>query len=187
MKTQIFKDYLEFCNRADKDLNGVTQEFANSNPNWAEEKNNKGCWNCYDCYGCSRCSDCYDCYVCYVCYVCYGLSNTDNKENADKAFPEIPKIDNIHQKIFAAVSNPGALEMGDWHSCDTTHCRAGWVVHLAGELGKKLEDKTSTAFAAMQILKVSSHIRVYPNQFCKSNKQAMEDIERCANEEKAIL
>lgn len=46
MKTQIFKDYSEFLNREDKNLNGVTQQFADQNPNWAEERNNEGCWNC---------------------------------------------------------------------------------------------------------------------------------------------
>jgi len=41
--------------------------------------------------------------------------------------------------------------MGAWHTCDTTHCRAGWVTMIAGKEGKELEEKTSTQFAAMQI------------------------------------
>jgi hypothetical protein len=41
----------------------------------------------------------------------------------------VPKIENIHQCVLEAVSHPNALHMDKWHSCNTTHCRAGWVVH----------------------------------------------------------
>lgn len=73
--------------------------------------------------------------------------------------------------------------MGNWHTCETTHCRAGWVVHLAGEKGHALENATSTAFAAMQIYKHSSDIHVGPNQFFSSNDEALADMRRCAEEE----
>ncbi len=73
--------------------------------------------------------------------------------------------------------------MGNWHTCETTHCRAGWVTTLAGEAGKKLEEQTSTEFAAMQIYKASSTIRVSPVRFYETNEKAMEDIIRCAAEE----
>jgi len=76
--------------------------------------------------------------------------------------------------------------MSIWHTCDTTHCRAGWVVFLAGEAGKKLESQTSTQFAAMQIYKKSSPIRVMPVRFFDDNEKAMADIIRCAEEEKAL-
>jgi hypothetical protein len=76
--------------------------------------------------------------------------------------------------------------MSDWHTCDTTHCRAGWAVFLAGEAGKKLENKTSTLFAAQQIYKASSSIRVFPPKFFVQNKEALADMERCANEEKEL-
>lgn len=95
----------------------------------------------------------------------------------------IPKIKNIHQKILAAVKQPNALDMSTWHTCDTTHCRAGWVVTLAGEKGKELENKTSTLFAAMQIYKESSPIKVSPVRFFDRNEEAMKDIEKCAKEE----
>ncbi len=98
---------------------------------------------------------------------------------------EIPIIENIHQKIFEAVSKPDAFDMSDWHTCETTHCRAGWVTHLAGEAGKKLERETTTEFAAMQIYKQSSKIRVSPVRFYESNEVALADIKRCAEEEKA--
>ena len=77
--------------------------------------------------------------------------------------------------------------MGAWHTCETTHCRAGWVINEAGEAGKKLEEATDTCFAAMQIYKKSSPIRVGVNQFFESNENAMADILRCAEEEKKAL
>ena len=76
--------------------------------------------------------------------------------------------------------------MEKWHTCNTEHCRAGWVVTLAGDEGKKLEEKTYTLFAAMQIYKASSPIRVSPTRFFEDNETAMKDIERCAEEEKAL-
>jgi ribosomal protein S11 len=76
--------------------------------------------------------------------------------------------------------------MESWHQCDTTHCRAGWVVHLAGKEGYELERKTSTPFAAMQIYDKSSSIKVSPVRFYEDNKKAMADIQKCAEEEKTI-
>jgi hypothetical protein len=75
--------------------------------------------------------------------------------------------------------------MDNWHSCNTTHCRGGWVIALAGEPGKRLEDQTSSEFAAMAIYSKSSPIKVSPVRFYESNEVAMADIRRCAAEEAA--
>jgi len=99
----------------------------------------------------------------------------------------IPVIPNIHQQVLAAVSNPGALDMSSWHTCDTTHCRAGWVIHLAGEAGYELEKKTDPIFAAMQIYKKSSAIHVGPNKFFENNEGALQDMERCAKAEAELV
>lgn len=74
--------------------------------------------------------------------------------------------------------------MSDWHTCETTHCRAGWVVHLAGEAGRALERATSTPHAALMIYHASSPIHVSPPRFYERNEKAMADIERCAAKEK---
>lgn len=100
--------------------------------------------------------------------------------------PNIPVVENIHQKILAAVSGDGDLEMRSWHSCDTMHCLGGWAVFLAGAEGRKLEKKTSTLFAAMQILKASSPIRVHPPCFFENNEDAMKGIIQRAEEEKLL-
>ena len=76
--------------------------------------------------------------------------------------------------------------MSDWHTCTTTHCRAGWVEVLAGKAGRALAEQTSTLFAAMQIYKASSPIRVSPTRFFESNEEALEDMKRCAEEESAL-
>jgi hypothetical protein len=106
-------------------------------------------------------------------------------DNPDAGF-KVPIIENIHQKVLEAVTAPNhTLNMTDWHSCETTHCRAGWVVTIAGKEGKELELKTSTAFAALQIYDKSSEIKVPPTRFYDDAKKAMADIVKCAEEEKS--
>jgi hypothetical protein len=73
--------------------------------------------------------------------------------------------------------------MSTWHTCETTHCRAGWVVTLAGEAGKELEAFHNTELAAMLIYRESSSIKVEPWKFYVDNATALADMERCANEE----
>ncbi len=97
---------------------------------------------------------------------------------------KIPVIENIHQKVYKAVSQPGALDMSTWHTCDTTHCRAGWVIHLAGEAGYKLQKQTDYAFAAMQIYKASSpQLPVGPNKFFGGNAESLADMQEYAEKE----
>lgn len=38
MKTEIFKDYAAFRARPDKDINGVTQEFASAHSDWTNDR-----------------------------------------------------------------------------------------------------------------------------------------------------
>jgi hypothetical protein len=107
----------------------------------------------------------------------------------------VPVIENIHQKLLEAIKSEGAaLQMDSWHTdgtvnesgayCGTTHCRAGWIVALAGKEGRDLEKMTTPEFAAMQIYhKSNPNIPVSPTRFYESNKVAMSDIERCAKEE----
>ena len=99
----------------------------------------------------------------------------------------VPKLDGIHSAVLAAATQtPESLNMGNWHTCGTTHCRAGWVVHLAGEAGYALERQTSTPFAAMMIYKESSDIHVPPTRFYDSNEQGIADMKRCAELEARV-
>jgi len=71
--------------------------------------------------------------------------------------------------------------MGGWHACETTHCRGGWVVTLAGEAGKKLEQFFNTELAAMKIYDASCPgYKINPARFYDSNEAAMEDMRKLA-------
>ncbi|HXS04847.1 MAG TPA: hypothetical protein VN731_10250 [Rhodanobacter sp.] len=91
-------------------------------------------------------------------------------------------IENIDATVLAACSAPQALDMRNWHSCNTTHCRAGWVVHLAGEAGYALERFHNTALAA-QLIYRESGAPINPARFYESNDEAMADMRKRAGEE----
>jgi uncharacterized protein YjbI with pentapeptide repeats len=93
-----------------------------------------------------------------------------------------PVIEDIHARVYAAASQPGALDMGNWH-CGTSHCRAGWVVTLAGKEGLDLEAKIGTPAAAMAIYMASDPERWaterLPDFYC-DNATALADMARMA-------
>ena len=74
--------------------------------------------------------------------------------------------------------------MSTWHTCDTTHCRAGWVVRLAGEKGAALEKFFNTPLAAALIYRESSPHKVPMMRFYDDNEMAMVDMKRLAELEK---
>ena len=87
-----------------------------------------------------------------------------------------PVVAGIDAAILAAVRAPGArLNMGDWHTCETTHCRAGWAVHLAGEAGYALEERVGPA-AAGALIYAASGSHPVPN-FYATDAEAMADLE----------
>ena len=101
----------------------------------------------------------------------------------------IPRIEQIHQRVYAAASKPKALNMNSWHGedgfCGTTHCRAGWVVHLAGEGGRVLEGCYGTPAAAALIYQASDpKLERIPN-FYAENTEALDDMKRLADLEAA--
>ena len=96
--------------------------------------------------------------------------------------PRVPKIKNIHSKVYEAAKRPRALKMDDFHTCETTHCRAGWVVHLAGEAGYALEEIFDTEIAAILIYKVSGY-EIDAIKFFDSKKEALADMKQLAEQE----
>ena len=99
----------------------------------------------------------------------------------------VPRIPNIHQAVFNAASIPDALDMGSWHAdgdaCGTTHCRAGWVVHLAGDAGRTLEWAMGTpAAAAIIYLASDPTLQRIPDFYC-DNETALADMKRLAEAE----
>lgn len=70
--------------------------------------------------------------------------------------------------------------MGSWHTCETTHCRAGWVVTLAGEAGAAMEFCMGTpAAAALIYLKSDPKLEKIPD-FYTNNETALTDMKRLA-------
>lgn len=165
-----------------------------------------GCVGCSNCSGCLRCLDCLDCLDCSDCLhsshcsVCSGCSGcrdclhiafmcakkglaAEPGKHATSV-PPIPKIENINQRIYEAVSQPEALNMNDWHTCDTTHCRAGWAVHLAGDAGYALEQSHGSLLAAQLIYRESGS-PISPIRFFDSKAEALADMKRAAEVEAA--
>ena len=149
-------------------------------------KNCTRCTDCSDCTDCSRCSRCLRCSRCSDCSDCKNAAFLLSKKNAqsvpgETGRPPIPVIPDIHKRVYEAVSNPNALKMDTWHTCNTTHCRGGWVVTLAGEAGKKLEAFHDTLLAAMLIYDASDpDYRINPGRFFDSNEAALADMKALA-------
>jgi hypothetical protein len=88
----------------------------------------------------------------------------------------------LDRKILEAIDRGGSLKMNGWHgTCDTTHCRAGWAIHLAGEAGYALEKEIGAHMAGRAIYLASTG-RV--PHFFATDERALEDIRRCAAGEK---
>jgi hypothetical protein len=102
----------------------------------------------------------------------------------------VPTVENIHTKIYKAVTaDPKYFDMSTWHrqtSCGTTHCRAGWVIELAGEAGKSLEAFHDTPLAAFLIYNASSPHKVSMPRFYEGNEDALADMKRLAELESKI-
>lgn len=99
----------------------------------------------------------------------------------DKIGPYIiPTVPEIDRAILAEINISGnALKMNAYHTCETTHCRAGWAVHLAGKPGYELESRIGSCAAAALIYAASRPGLPVPN-FYASNTEALIDLEACA-------
>jgi Fe2+ or Zn2+ uptake regulation protein len=94
-----------------------------------------------------------------------------------------PIVKDLNIKVLDAVTSTGSLAMEVWHTCSTTHCWAGWIVHLAGKEGYDLEEKTDTEFAAKAIFKQSTGKSIDTKNFHTDNETAMEKIKEFAKGE----
>ena len=62
--------------------------------------------------------------------------------------PELPR--RVAERIL--VDPETALNMSEWHTCETTHCLAGWAVVESGAAGAALEAVTGTAVAGVMLM-----------------------------------
>ena len=112
-----------------------------------------------------------------------------NLDGANLPVADIPIIPNIDAAILAEIEKGGKLDMGSWHGpqdhwCGTTHCRAGWAVHIAGEKGKALQDRVGPQLAGTLIYQASRPGKPVP-WFFMSTEDAIADIRACAAEQQA--
>ena len=98
---------------------------------------------------------------------------------------EYYKVPQLHTKILAAIEAGGHLEMGSWHTCETTHCRAGWAINLAGNVGRYMESQYGPALAGALITMASCPWLEKVPDFYANNADALADIKACAEREKA--
>ena len=98
---------------------------------------------------------------------------------ADFGINRIPVIEDIHKKIWGAVRD-GGLAMENWHSCESTHCRAGWAIHLAGECGYLLESIFGPSVAGALIYQASDPGLERVPDWHASDEDALADIKRMA-------
>ena len=97
-------------------------------------------------------------------------------------------VPSLNRKILAAIGDGGTVDMSDWHKCETTHCRAGWAVHLAGAVGRTLEFCLGTNAAAALIYRESCPaLEGKIPDFYATNDAAMADIKRLAELEPPLI
>ena len=58
----------------------------------------------------------------------------------------------LRQVAAVATASQDGLYMDSWHTCSTTHCIAGWAIHLAGEPGRLLEEMHGPELAGRMLL-----------------------------------
>ena len=111
----------------------------------------------------------------------------------------VPVIPNIDAAILASIrknkeAGTNGLKMKSWHGnedcdetnwCETTHCRAGYAICLAGKAGFALEKKYGSAAAGALIYAASRPDKPIPD-FHASDEDAMADIEACAAEQEGV-
>ena len=84
------------------------------------------------------------------------LSDADGSNPANFGFtpdPELPR-----KVAEAALASCDALDMAAWQTCQTTHCLAGWAIHLSGPAGYALEAATSPSVAGAMLMPSASHL-----------------------------
>jgi hypothetical protein len=104
---------------------------------------------------------------------------TDANLTDAKGLPKVV-VKDLDTKILQAIDSGGTLSMSAWHTCETTHCRAGWAITLAGKRGKKLEENFGPQVAGTLIYLASTG-RV--PDFFASDADAMCSIRRAATKE----
>jgi uncharacterized protein YjbI with pentapeptide repeats len=91
---------------------------------------------------------------------------------------DIPVVLDLDEKILAEVAeNPESLDMDHYHrNCGSTHCLAGWAIHLAGKRGYELEERLG-ALVAGGLIYSASRPGPLPNFFA-TDDAALADLRK---------
>lgn len=95
-------------------------------------------------------------------------------------FPTTPAVPHLDAAILQSLKDEkNFLGMNSWHSpiCETTHCRGGWAVVLAGKKALTLEKKIGPETTAALVYWNSTG---YIPKFHHSERLAMQDMRLCA-------
>lgn len=118
--------------------------------------------------------------------VCLKDANTPNTRlrGADltgvTGTSKTPVVPDLHRRMLEVTRSSRSLDMENWHTCETTHCRAGWAIVLAGKEGEALEEELGANLAGSLIYFASTG--EVPD-FYTEDASARIDIQRCASRE----
>jgi uncharacterized protein YjbI with pentapeptide repeats len=70
----------------------------------------------------------------------------------------LPEDEALLRRVCEAALAPGALDMQTWHTCETTHCLAGWAITLSGHAGRVLETAVGPATAGALLIPRASNL-----------------------------
>lgn len=88
-----------------------------------------------------------------------------------------PQLESLDAKILAAIAG-GKLEQQTWHTCKTTHCRAGWAIIVAGEQGALLEKRLGPPAAAAALYTAAG--LPIPDFYNMNNEEVLAQIKDAA-------
>lgn len=117
------------------------------------------------------------------------VANEIQRAVVKRIIPDAPVVPDIHQAVAYEIGPRGQyLDMSEWHApCGTRHCRAGWVVALAGAVGDAegkaaiaLEAEHGTALAAAAIYFASDPALEAVPDFYSSDNMAWRQIRNSA-------
>ncbi len=90
--------------------------------------------------------------------------------------PYVEPMPDLDKKILQQITTTGKLKMDDVHTCETTHCRAGWAIVLH-PAGRTLEALLGWSVAGALIYNAAYPKMKLPNFFAK-DEEAMDDIKK---------
>jgi hypothetical protein len=102
-------------------------------------------------------------------------ANLCGADLSDAKLSDVPIVAALDTKILAAIEGGCGFDMSDWHTCETTHCRAGWAIVVAGREGKELESRLGPSAAGALIYAAAYPDLPVPDFYAKK-EDALADI-----------